>query len=68
MINKGDIKDLYNTQDIILLCEIIKNRFYSMYDRYGFNHRICNSASSLSGNMRKRFIRSNNCAFNYQCF
>ena len=30
MRNLGDMNDLYNVQDIILLCEIIENRFQEM--------------------------------------
>ena len=44
-----DMNDLYNAHDVILLCEIIENRFQLMCDKYGFNPRKCNSASSLSG-------------------
>ena len=47
------MNNLYNTQDIILLCEIIENRFQTMHDRYGFNPRKCNSASSLSGSIER---------------
>ena len=36
-------------QDVILLCEIIENRFQKMQDKFGFNSRKCNSASTLSG-------------------
>ena len=53
MRNLEDMNDLYNTQDVILLCEIIKNRFQLMHDRYGFNPRKCNSASSLSGSIER---------------
>ena len=49
MINLGDLSDLYNTQDIILLTEIIESRFQAMQNTYGFNPRRCNSASSMSG-------------------
>ena len=51
--NLGDMNDLYNAQDVILLCEIIENRFQLMHDRYGFNPRKCNSASSLSGSIER---------------
>ena len=47
--NLGDMNDLYNMQDVILLCEIIENRFQKMQDKFGFNPRKCNSASTLSG-------------------
>ena len=53
MRNLGDMNDLYNTQDVILLCEIIENRFQLMHDRYSFNPRKCNSASSLSGSIER---------------
>ena len=43
------MNDLYNMQDVILLCEIIENRFQKMQDKFGFNPRKCNSASTLSG-------------------
>ena len=49
MRNLGDLNDLYNAQDVILLYELIENRFQFMQDKYGFNPRKCNSASSLSG-------------------
>ena len=49
MRHLGDLNDLYNAQDVILLSELIENRFQFMQDNYGFNPRKCNSASSLSG-------------------
>ena len=49
MQHLGDLNDLYNAQDVILLSELIENRFQLMQDRYGFNPRKCNSASALSG-------------------
>ena len=45
----GDMNDLYNAQDVVLLCEIRENSFQFMHDQYGFNQRKCNSASTLSG-------------------
>ena len=48
MRNLGDLNDLYNTQDIILLTEKIESRFEAMKNTYGFNPRKCNSASSMS--------------------
>ena len=44
-----DLNDLYNAQDVIILLEIIENRFQSMQDKSGYNPRIINSASKLSG-------------------
>ena len=49
MRNLSDLNDLYNAQDIIILLEIIENRFQSMQDNSGYNPRIINSASKLSG-------------------
>ena len=49
MPNLGDMNDLHNAQDAILLCEIIENRFQLMQNEYGYNPRKCNSASTLSG-------------------
>ena len=49
MRNLGDLNDLYNTQEVILLSEIIESRFQAMQNTYGFNPRKCNSASSISG-------------------
>ena len=49
MRNLGDLNDLYNAQDGILLSEIVENRFQLMQDKYGFNPRKCNSTSALSG-------------------
>ena len=49
MRNLGDLNDLYNTQDVILLTEITESRFQAMQNTYGFNPIKCNSASSMSG-------------------
>ena len=35
----NDLNDLYNVQDVVLLCQIIENRFQAMQDTYGFNPR-----------------------------
>ena len=53
MRNLGDMNDLYNAQDVILLCEIIQSKFQLVHDKYGFNPRRCNSASSLSGSIER---------------
>ena len=53
MHNLGDMNDLYNMQDVILLCEIIENRFQKMQNKFGFNPRKCNSASTLSGSVQR---------------
>ena len=47
--NLGDMNNLYNAQDVILLCKIAENRFQYKHELYGFNLRRCNSASTLSG-------------------
>ena len=49
MRNLSDLNDLYNAQDVIILLEIIENRFQSMQDKTSYNPRIINSASTLSG-------------------
>ena len=49
MRNLGNMNDLYNMQDVILLCEIIENRFEKMHKKFRSNPRKCNSASTLSG-------------------
>ena len=49
MRNLFDLNDLYNVQDVILLLEMMENRFQSMQEKSGYNPRIINSASKLSG-------------------
>ena len=49
MKDLSDLNDLYNAQDVIILLEIIENRFQTMQDKTGYNPRIINSASKLSG-------------------
>ena len=48
MRNLGDLNDLYNAHDVILLTEIIESRFQSMQNTYGFSPGKCNWASSMS--------------------
>ena len=45
----SDLNDLYNAQDVILLCGIFENRFQAMFEKLGFNPRKWNLASKLSG-------------------
>ena len=52
-----NMNELYNARDVILLCEIGKNRFQFMHDWYGFNPRKCNSASTLSGCIERQMLR-----------
>ena len=49
MRDLSDLNDLYNGQDVILLLEIMENRFQAMYEKSMYNPRKCNSASKLSG-------------------
>ena len=45
----SNLNNLYNEQDVFLLCEIIENRFQTMFDvSGGYNPRKINSASKLS--------------------
>ena len=48
-----NMNDLYNAQDVLLLCGIIEHRFELMLDKYGFNPRKCNSASTFSGSLER---------------
>ena len=49
----SNFNDLYNTQDVILLCKNFENRFQAMYEKSAFNPRKCNSVSKLSGCIQK---------------
>ena len=57
MRHLGDLNDLYNAQDVILLSELIENRFQFMQDKYGFNPKKSNSASSLSGRIERQMSK-----------
>ena len=57
MRNLGDMNDLYNVQDVILLTEIIENRFQEMFKKYHYNPRKCNSASTLSGCIQRDLFK-----------
>ena len=48
MRNLGDLNDLYNTRDVILLTKIIESRFQALQNTSGFNPRRFNSVSSMS--------------------
>ena len=52
-----NLDDLYNAQDVILLCEITENRFQFIHDQYGFNQRKFNSASTLGGCIEREMSR-----------
>ena len=58
MRNLGDLNDLYNAQNVILLWEIIESRFQMMNSKYGFNPRKCNSTSSMSGCIEREMSRT----------
>ena len=50
MVNMSNLNNLYNAQDMIILCEIVENRFQTMFDvSGGCNPRKIDSASKLSG-------------------
>ena len=57
MRHLGDLNDLYNVQDVILLSEIIENRFETMHKTYGFNPKKCNSASAMSGYIEREMSK-----------
>ena len=57
MRNLGDMNDLYNAQNVILLAEIIESRFQLMHERYGFNPRRYDSASTLSSCIEREMNR-----------
>ena len=54
MRNLGDMNDLYNAQGVILLCEIIENRFQLMQEENGYNPRKFNSASTISSCIERK--------------
>ena len=45
MRDVSNLNDLYNAQDVILLCGIMENRFQAMYDKTMCNPTKCNSPS-----------------------
>ena len=58
MRDLSDLNDLYNAQDVITLLEIIENRFQTMQDKTGYNPRIINSGSKLSGCMQRENLNA----------
>ena len=48
MRHLGDLNDLYNVQDVILLSEIIQNRFETMHKTY---------ASAMSGYIEREMSK-----------
>ena len=57
MRNLSDMNDIFNAQNVILLCEIIENIFQLMQDKYGFKTRKCNSASTLSSSIERELSK-----------
>ena len=55
--NLGDLSDLCNTQDVILLCQILESRFQAMQNTYRFNPRKCNSVSTVSGCIKREMSK-----------
>ena len=53
MRNLNDMNHLYNVQDVILVLEIVENRFEQMYQKNYYNPRKCNSASTLCGRIQR---------------
>ena len=58
MRNLSDLNDLYNVQDVIILLEMMENRFQSMPEKPAYNPRIINSASKLSSCIQKEQTKS----------
>ena len=57
MRHLGDLNDLYNVQDVILLSETIENRFEVMHKTCGFSPRKCNSASAMNGYIEREMSK-----------
>ena len=51
MRNLLALNDLHNIQDVILLLEIIEDRFQEMQNECGYKPRKINSASKLSSHI-----------------
>ena len=58
MRNLSDLNDLYNVQDVILLLEMMENRFQVMQEKSGYNPRIMNSASKLSSCIQREQFKN----------
>ena len=58
MRNLSDLNHLYNAEDVIILLEMMENRFQSMQEKSGCNPRIINSASKLSGCIQREQTKS----------
>ena len=53
MRDLSDLNDLFNPQDVILLLEIMENRFQAMCNKSMYNPRKCNSAGKLRGCIKR---------------
>ena len=60
MRDLSDLNDFHTAQDVILLLEIMENRFQEMYEKSMYNPSKCNSASKLSGCIQRKIILANN--------
>ena len=49
MRNLGDLYNLYNFQDMRMLCKIFESRVQFLNNKFKFNSRKCNYVSSFSG-------------------
>ena len=49
MRHLGDLNNLYNFQDTLILCKVFESRTKFLNEKFEFNPRKCNSASSFSG-------------------
>ena len=58
MRNLSHLNDLYNVQDVIILLEMMENRFQSMQEKSGYNPKIINLASKLSGCIQRQQTKS----------
>ena len=47
--NLGEVSRIYNFQDTIILCEIFEQRSELLKERFKYNPKKCNSASSFFG-------------------
>ena len=53
IMDVSDLNDLYNAQNVILLCKIFENQFQIMYRKNMYNPRKVNSGSKFSGCIQK---------------
>ena len=49
----SDLKDIYNFQDKIILCEIFENTAKEVMKKFPYNPQKCTSASLLNGCIQK---------------